>query len=809
MLNGTGVMERMTARRWREGIFAAKNPKTMVHTFKLKESRLTNLRPVERCGEWGLEVAAPKKRLAAWTGWRPLVRLADGGREVWLFCKGSTLAGGELGEGSTPLPFENGTPGEVSGAVATGTSTALVICRRGSVEVSVAGGVWSCRATSRTYPAVSFRATTEASRSVVVGDRTMSQEFTGGTTLSPATRQAVCSDLAGAYENACAGAAADGVFTAPVLVWARYLDSRNRLLLTTPPVAVRATGTFSPWVETTVENLKTVKGYTLSVPCYGIEAEFDAESCPDVAAVEIYATPELHPYRSGRTGSVAITRSTGLRISLPGFEHDVTGSSSGAVCALRRIVGASPRMGRLVMRVERPFGGTTTTMRVHNVATGSPGADGAAVDTALGRGYAVPDAGRVLMESPHTFGADVVASDASAVVFAGIHSVRSRGFQPLFFASETTTASGSGARAMVTVTFSGTGRRGVVCSHEFKGKVPTKLGPVLSYPSPDATSMRITIFDGNATRSGAFALSPDPSGCRSVYIQAGLGAIELPTVSAALVSDVAEPSDDFDTLVAASAVGSPLEVLATKEMSAPLAEIAGAVGSDTAWEYGRSRFVGRGASGLISLTVDNGFKSLSAKTIDEREPHALCGGAGCVYAAVAGEVLAVGATSRKVQRVLEGEYTALAWDGQHRELLAINAEGSTALCVDSGTKYNRPELAGGSAMNAGGVHFVSLNGLHPVHEEDSACTSTVALESIYESGGRDFSPRRVCVHLSGFLEEGKVSLSAGGGRVCELSLSGNVRHPLVARLLHRRVQGLTFRLECSSDDLRITSVKVQ
>lgn len=782
----------------------------MIKTFNLKESSLTNLRPVEECGEWGLEAALPKKTLPGWRGWRPLVRLDDEGSEVWLFAKGTSLAGGADSEATTPLPFEVSTPGAVTGAVATSGSTALVVCRRGCVEVEVAEGVWTAReVTYDGYPAVSFRATTAAAKSVTVGDRALSVEFQGLTTLGATARRAVCGDLADAYAGACASAAAEGLFAAPVLLWCRYLDSRNRTLLTTPPVALRASADFNPWVETTVQDLKTVKGYTLSVPCFGVEAEFEAAASPAVAAVEIYGTPCLHPYREGRTGSVAVTRDTGLRISLPGFGHDVTSSGSASAANMRRITGNALSMGRLLARVERPFTGTTHAAAVCNVSTATPATDGVAVDGALARGVSTPDLGRVLTSAPHTFGAEVMCADAGAVVFGGLRSVRSRGWQPLYFASATAAAAGAGARALVTVTFAGAGRPGVTCRHDFADKVPTALGPVLSYPSPDAATMRVTVYDGSKTRSKVFALTPDASGARSVYIEPGLKSIVLPEVAAALVTDVSEPTDAFERTVAVSSTGHPLDIKLTSTLQAPLRQIAALRGADTAWEFGRSRFVGAGAAGLTTLAVGSGLGSLSAKRIDGREPAALCEGAGCVYAALDGEVVSVGATSRKAVRVLEGGYTSLSWDGAHRELLAFSPFTCRAVNVDSGIEYQRPEYAGGEGVCASGVHFTVKNGLSYSHIEDASTTSAVGVDAVLSSGSRDMAVRRLCVHLSGSLTDGSISLSSGGAPMATLSLSGEVRRPVVMPVLYRKVWQLRLKIEGDSDGLRITSAKVR
>lgn len=707
----------------------------MIQAFNLKDSTLTNLRPKTRSGELGFEVALPKTGIAGWGGWRPLVRLDDGGREVWLFSKGQSLAGGRLDETNTPLPFEVDSPGEISGAVATGESTALVVCRGGCLRVSVADGVWSARAVGHDYPAVSFRATTAASQSTLVGDRALGGEFTGGTSLPMSARRAVCADLADAYTECCTTASAGGLFAAPVVVWCRYLDSHNRELLITPPVALRASADFSTWVETSVLELRKVKGYTL-------------------------------------------------------------------------IVGAALRMGRLLARIEQPFGGTSHTTKVNNLSTSTPAADSAAVEAALAGGAAPDEAGVSLMRPPHTFGARVVASDAGAVLLGGIRCVRSRGYRPMFFASGTKGVNLK-ARAEITVTFAGKGNRGVVLRHEFSGRIPTKLGPILSYPSADADTMLITIEEGLKKYSQTFALTPDSSGRRAVYIEPKLNPITLPEVSGTLNLGVSEPHDEFERLVAVSSTDNPLAAKAYTVLPTPLTELAALRGSDTAWEFGRSRFIGSGVSGLMSVAVAKGLGSLSTKCIDPRQPRSLCEGSGCVYAALEGEVVSIGATSRKASRVLEGSYSSLSWDGANRELLAFGPAHCRAINVDSGIDYLRPEYAGAKGMSASGVHFIEKSGLCYSHLEDDSSTSAIALDSTLNFGGKNLNIKRLCINMSGLIIDGNIRLSSAGAPVLTATLSGTVKRSPVFAVCYRKVDSLRLTLEGDSDSLRITSAKVK
>lgn len=779
-----------------------------MHSFNFRDAAtMLNLRPVDCDGTVHYQSVGSKTEVPAMRGRRPLLRLRDGDRTAWLLGADNVLEGW-FEDAAAPTAIINGTPGHITGALAQGRGRALVMCRRGSLDVSVSNGQWSVRHNGGAYPCVSFRATTQAGRTCTVGDRSLGAAYTGGTTLGATARRALADDLAQAYLSACADGASEGLFTAPVVLWCRYLDGDGRELLTTPPVVVKPEGTFTPWVETTVADGKTAAGYVLTVPCCGIEAVFEGADCPEVGAVEVYATPCLHPYRKWQQGTVVATRSGGFRISLPGYGNDVSQSTARSAATMRRILGRCRHMGRLLATIPRPFDGHTRTKTIHH--PGGESADGAgdAVDAALVMKIQAPTLIEALMESPHTFGADIMAADAGAVMWGGLHPVRSRGFSPLFFAAATSAPAADGARALVTVGFSGTGRRGVVLTQELPEIVPSRLGPVLSYPSPDATSIRITVFDGSKTRSAAFALTPDGSGRRSVYVSPGLAPIELPEVTATLVVDVTEPDDSHAQHVAACSTEAPLVPKVMKELVAPLEAVVPLSGSDSAWEFGRSRFVATSSAGLTSLTLSEGQRSLSVRLI-AASPAALCPGRNTVYAALSNEVVAISAGNRKCATLFKGSFTGLAWDDVHGELLAMNAAGCTVWSELTAGTYSRTDCTGGSGIAAGGESFVETDErIYAVGLEDTATTVAVRLEARYRSTGALFAPRRLCLHCTGRLEEGILRLEDRGTEVCRATLAGDLRLPVVLPVLCRRIPELTLIVEGESDNIAFHSAKL-
>ncbi len=745
-------------------------------------------------------VATPQT-VAGRGGWRPLCALASGHT---LYGNGGSLLGCPDNCQDAVLPFVDSAPGTVRCALPVGASSAIAMTDSGAMEVSESGGIWHCKDSSVwNFPPVSFRAVDAGVRSFNVGNRSLAKSSAGATGLTAAGRAAVTADFENAYTSLSAEAAADGLYVAPVLAWCRYHDAEGRTLLTTPPVLVRGSAEFNPWVETAVDGWTEVHGYTVSVPVFSVEAEFCGESCPEVAGAEIYVTPQLHPYASGKASRVVETRGTspGLRVSLPGYGLGVGGATVSCRNRLLRILGACPAMGALVRNVARPFSGGRIAVTVGRCGEQDAAAESRAVEDALTGTGRRPVLRDVLLRPPHTFGARCVAADAGAVVWGGVRAVRFPGFSPGFFAASTDGA--APWRALVTVTF-GDRRKGTVFSAEYAGCAPLTLDPVLSYPSPDAREMRVTVYSGGVTRSAVFALEPDASGCRAVYMAPGLRPFVLPVVSAVQLVDLDSPDVEYPGVLAMAPAASPLEIDATVEAGGVISSIAVMHSADGAWEFGRCRFIVCGSGGLYSLAVGAGRQSSSLRLLDSRPAagaDSLAVAGDCVYAALSGAVVRVGSRSRGAVRIMDGDFESVAWNDSRRELYVSGAGAVTVYCPDFRGWYMRPDLGGVHVFMCGRRPYAMKDAwLGRLDIDDESVDVPVRIVFDLEpDDGMPFMPLAAELHACGWIDSGRMNLSVTGGSgkvsgICSLDFSGAVSSPLVCRILSRRVRRLRFEL---------------
>lgn len=771
---------------------------------------LQNMRPVINGGVTEFHNVSDKKAYAAYGGWRPLLSLSDGTRTEWLFCRGSALAGGVLEADTTPLAFESAAPGTVSGAIPLCGGRALAVCSEGMLEVSLEGGVWRATPTSRRFPAVWFRTTSGGTLSHAVSSRSLGASYNGLASLGSSVRKSIENDFADAYRILCARAADSGLYTAPVLAWCRYLDCRGIEIFRTPPVAVCTGTSFDPWKQIAIENATTLGGYSVDVPCYGIDACFEACADSAVASVEIWMSPQLHPYRAGAPAHMTDVRGTALRVSLPGYVSGVYGGGRGAHRRMLRLLGHAESLCRCVMAVEHPFGGTARSMPVPHYGEADPGAEGAEADTAMSGRISRPTLPEVLLGAPHTTGAGAVACDASTVVYGNLHVQRFEGFSPLFFAHGT---ADKNWRAFATVTFAGDGRRGVTFGGEYGMAAPLSVGPVLCYPSPDAVEMRITVYNGSETRSRVFALEPDDSGRRAVYVSEGLESVELPVVSATLVSDQRPAYEEYPEMLAFASLATPLCMDAVSALPAPAWCIAAMPQADMSWEFGRSRFLCATSAGIISAALDKNRKNISVKYADHRRPSsadALSVSPTSVFAAVDGAVVEFTATGRRARRLVGGEFSSTVWDDRRRELMCFGDACCFVYCSDYGYCYTRPEYAGAVGIHAGGRAFVARRGLlEDVDTEDASTCVDICVEARHEVHGADVRPRALSIHCDGRLDEGMISMDANGSMVAQWRLGGNIRHPFAGRVLCRPVPRMRVVVEGSTDSLILRSIRVQ
>ena len=685
-------------------------------------------------GLMALTTAGRPRLLPGSAGWTPLARTG----QTRAAARERTLA---LLGGEAPVVQEARLSGTSLCLLRLSPDELFVMTSAGADIVSSDGIALKANPVNYEYPPIRLRAENGNVASATVLPRTLSKSYRDNRKLSAADRAALAGDLEEAYRSLCADAAAAGYFVQPVLARYRLLDSGGRVLFESPTVLLMPPeGTqCGDSVELSSADGQTVDSYTIQAKAWRPVIDIPAadSQCRAVAAVEISTSPQFHPYHPGRAATVNTTRTAAgvfARVSLPGAHWAISGVNDAAASSF--VARAVARMDVFEHRIEyvnTPFGATARTLRPAVAASAEPGDDSRALEEAMRRPVARPARREALMAAPHTFSASCAATDGVSTAWGCITAHRYPGYPLQTFACASTDEAW---HATMVVKFDG--RKGVRRFEEHTGLCPAKLGPVLSYPAPDASEMTILLSKGGRLYKGVFALRPDESGLRAVYISPGLKPIELAQASTGQIVDIENADCAFHDAVAIAPVDNPLAILSSATMPGGTVRALQAMpGTGQSWEFGRSRFFAGTGAGIFSVVASSGGGKISTRIIDSRgigRRSAMAATPEAVYAllttpgADTSVPAAINATGKVRPIALPGPYSALAYDPEHSELWAFKANGTAAIfCLGhEAGMYSRYDVAcTDTATTDGEAYGISPQGIVCLGMEDAAERNTV------------------------------------------------------------------------------------
>ena len=666
------------------------------------DGSVVNLRP-DSAGRWrpvGTPVAYP-----AMAGARPLARFVDGGSVRLLGARGRDVI--ECGTAMTAVKHDDALPGEAWCAMQTGADTALVMTDAGAVVAQGAAGAVTVRQCGRRYPDIRLWAADRATVTTEVDGRQLSREYGNGGGVAAADRSAIVSDMSAAYCRLVAEAAARGYFAQPVLARYRLVDDRGHVLFTSAPVLLghSSGGQLASPVPLFSQNRQWLDAYTLSLRPWSARATVyghGGADVSDVAAAEIYFTPMIHPYHPEGHAQLSVGRASSpsepmIYAALPGRENGLCRDYTGAV--ERMIVGILGHIDQLeqhVATISRPFAsGATRTVEVEACVDSDVVGAARAVTGALRRRVRRRPLKEVLLSAPHTFMARCCAADTATVAWADVSVERFEGYSPAMTAAATDAA--AAWTADVTVRFAdGSGVR----SHfSGTGHAPLSLGPVLSYPSPDAVELDIAVRVGTTVYSQAFALTPVGSGAAAVYVAPRGEAIVLPTLQRQTLA-VTGRTVRYDDLIVLAAADAPLTMRAYVATGhGRVHAVAVRTGAEQNWDFGRSRFIIGAEVGLLSLATNTSQGAVSTKLIYHggvrRADTIAAADGGEFFAVAAGELVHIGATGRVSVFDSTARFVAVAYCMGRGELWCLAADGTVEVfCRNRGwTAYRRTDVS--------------------------------------------------------------------------------------------------------------------
>lgn len=587
----------------------------------------------------------------------------------------------------------------------TAADSAVIMTEAGAVLAEGGAGAVSVRECTRSYPAIRLWAVDRASVSTDVDGRQLSREYGNGGGVAAADRNAILSDLSAAYCRLVAEAAARGYFAQPVMARYRLVDDRGNVLFTSAPVLLsHSSGTqLSSPVALFSQNRQWLDAYTLSLRPWSARATIYGDGgadMADVAAAEIYFTPMIHPYHPDGHAQMSVGRASSaadpvIYAALPGRENGLCKDYTGGVeRMIADILGHIDELEQHVATISRPFAGGVRTVDV--AARADSGVDTAArtVAAELRRRVRRRPLKEVLLSAPHTFTARCCAADTATVAWADISVERFEGYSPAIAAA--TTDAAAAWTADVTVRFAD--GSGVSSRFAGPGYAPLSFGPVLSYPSPDAVELDITVHVGSTVYSRAFALTPLSSGTAAVYVSPGGEPIVLPTIARQSLAVVSRRVR-YDDLIVLASTGYPLAMKAYVATGHGCVHaVAVRTGAEQNWDFGRSRFIIGTEGGLLSLAANTSGGALSTKLIYHggvrRGDTLVAADRGEFFAVAGGELVHIGASGRVSVFDSPGSYAAVAYVTGRGELWCLADDGTPDIfCRDSGwTSYRRTDI---------------------------------------------------------------------------------------------------------------------
>ncbi|MCM1066105.1 MAG: hypothetical protein NC418_00855 [Muribaculaceae bacterium] len=782
---------------------------------------LINLRPGQ--GPFGTQLRAVggTDRYSLGGPYTPLCSIVRNGRSSIVCSRGRDIAIVDAKISAiSPVRFTSALPAEAHCALAQGSDSALVMTQSGPVKLSLQGNLIAVQSLENDFPPVQLSAKDAGPLQASMGARKLSRAYDGASRLDTRDAEGVSGDLTRAYLTLCGEASEAGLAIQPALARYRLLDASGRVLFTSAPVLLaHSTGAqCSEGIALYTTDRQTVQPYTLSAHTWTMQATFHSAAgrAAEVATCEIYMSSLFHPYLPGAPIELGTMRGSSaqspfIMATMPGSGRGLGDNLKGHI--RRVLLRAAARMDaieELVAVITNPFGADAHSEAI-DIA---PSADAAAVSTslqaALSKAVARRTRTEALLRRPHSFSAATVASEASTTAWAGITVHPFKGYSAAAMAATTEQRAWQGRTVVRFADGSG-----VSLSESHSTGAPLSLNPLLSYPSPDAREISITVSCAGFIRHFTAALSPDSSGLNSVYAAdsttprpmaegeapatpVGKAAVAMPDVLALA------PSTDPLAIDAYTMPGGELKALLTR------------TGSEQSWEFGRCRFLAAGEGGVYSIAAGEGRRKLSVRRISAlsvSSSSALCSGDDGDVFILAGnrsidgpELFRIGSNGRMKLFAPAHGYTALAYDSTAGELSAyIIGGGADVFCRDMDRRrYLRTEVTALAVRHIGGEAFGEVaDGIAALfRDEGYGGKVDIEIDALVRprpSGTVCAKSLRLCMRADdAFLRLSAEGCDSAGGNpwpLCGVRIEGDCRSPLPMALICRPAQALHLQLE--------------
>ncbi|MCH5221205.1 MAG: hypothetical protein J1F05_02600 [Muribaculaceae bacterium] len=288
---------------------------------------VVNMRP--KGGDGGLVTVGRPMQYRRLAGCRPLCRFRRQDDSLLLASTGTTLVTAvERVEDAPTGIYPSSLPGEALCAVQRSAGNAIVMTSGGAVSAGLNTAGLAIIPLDMEIPAISLMARTSTPVAASVAPRTLSKDYGGAVRLTKRDADDVAADLSSAYLDMCADAATVGAFIQPALCRYRLRDRSGNIVYISPVVLLsHPTGAqcASP-VAITSADRRNIDGYVVEADTWQLEVsipEWRVSRADEIAALEIYMSPQFHPYNPDMRAYTSLGRGAGssspfIYAALPG-----------------------------------------------------------------------------------------------------------------------------------------------------------------------------------------------------------------------------------------------------------------------------------------------------------------------------------------------------------------------------------------------------------------------------------------------------------------------------------------------------------
>ena len=730
------------------------------------------------------------------------------------------------GSGAAPLSADTSLPGPALCAVPSSDDSLTVMTASGPARIVISGQSLQIIRLSPSFPTIILAATDSTPVTADVAARTLSRSYTSGR-LGNADARSVTADITAAYMHISAESAAAGLFIQPVLARYKLRDRSGQLLYTSAPVLLCHTAGAQCCEGTEIysDDRSTLKPYTLSAQSWKLSATVcDSQSlrASEVATAEIWISPQFHPCNPDCDSTISVGRATSagspfLHVRLPGSQNGLGSNWQGR--ADRILMSAIARMDDIEERVaviSQPFAEGERTIDI----TASPDPDAAAVARRLSAALKAPvrrrPAAGILLSPPHTFCAKTAASDASTVAWGNLSVQRFTGYPAQTFTARTGQDGAWRIYSKVRF-FDGSS---LARTDEGSGPVPRLLGPVLSYPSPDAAEIDMQITAGGQSVMARFPLTPDESGRYSVFIAPTVRPFAPVSESIPDIAFTQPPQDRMPDTIAVADAARPLSPdICGRPGGGEIRALEASRISSQSWEFGRCRFIAGTAEGLYAVGVGANRKSLSLRHIFDGAvaSQAPLVAAGTSVFALAGSgpaVVEIPPSGNAVVFAGPDGYSALSFNVLRNELTAFRTDGlARVFCLDeNGDSYTRTETG---VLAVAAPYVITSSGIFRTDRETPA-RMPVRIKYHVDPQGYTFSRiRKLDASLCASSVSAAIALEGAGisdGKpwpILSAEIRGEIRSPLALHPLARPARTVILTFDgFASEDFKFKSFRL-